>query len=242
MPGAKLCSACRSALKRARHDPVSVVDPLDDKSRRSASRRRSKEASPTLQAAAQGAPRRRSWTPAWVGATAAVLCVAAFLVLQTLDTGARADATLAPVSPTGATAPTPALSVVAASAPPTTSQVAVPDNTAPVAADVPPPPAPAPAPRRAARPRPSAPPEPRNDVDVSAMPDLPAPAPVVVAPPAVKVAAPPDRATRLRSAFSACSQADIIERAMCQQRARVEMCDGFWGQLPQCPAQRDYGN
>jgi hypothetical protein len=35
---------------------------------------------------------------------------------------------------------------------------------------------------------------------------------------------------------------DVLEKAFCEQRARVDLCDGLWGSVPQCPPQRDYGN
>ncbi len=63
----------------------------------------------------------------------------------------------------------------------------------------------------------------------------PAPAPVVVAtapPPAVR---PPDRMQLLAQAFAQCPSDGVLARMVCEQKARVQYCDGFWGQVPSCP-------
>jgi hypothetical protein len=46
----------------------------------------------------------------------------------------------------------------------------------------------------------------------------------------------------LRNAFTQCPKDDVLKRAFCEQGARIALCDGLWGSVPQCPAQRDYGN
>jgi hypothetical protein len=64
----------------------------------------------------------------------------------------------------------------------------------------------------------------------------PAPAPVIVAaappPPAVR---PPDRMQLLSQAIAQCPNDGVWARMVCEQKARVQYCDGYWGQAPLCP-------
>jgi len=64
----------------------------------------------------------------------------------------------------------------------------------------------------------------------------PEPAPVVMAaappPPAQR---PPDRMQLLAQAFAQCPQDSVIPRMLCEQKARLQYCDGYWGQTPMCP-------
>jgi hypothetical protein len=54
-----------------------------------------------------------------------------------------------------------------------------------------------------------------------------------VAPPA---AAPvPDRWQMMAEAMAQCSPAQFFSRLACEQRTRARYCEGFWGQVPQCP-------
>jgi hypothetical protein len=122
---------------------------------------------------------------------------------------------------------------------------------APPLAEVPPaPPAPAPAKPRAAPAGPAtvaraAPPVivAAPPVDAASEPTRAEAAPLVVA--AAPSNPPPatDRWQPLRSAVARCaSNPGLIARAMCEQEARLAHCDGFWGVVPACPAQRtEYG-
>ncbi len=247
LPGAKLCGACRSALKRARNDPKSILEPLvrraNDTLQRRKSRRTRVEADdnatlipPPIKAT------RKSATPAIVGVVAVVACVIGYALLQHLDGGARADPAVQVAEPAvasttpeplmrpanpgpGADAATPAESTIAPIIQP--ANVESESATQPTI--------------KAKRAR-------AKDPHPVVQPPVVDPAPVTVAapPPAPVIvpkapAAPPDRRTLLRTAIGKCG-GETLEKAFCEQRARLELCDGLWGTVPQCPAQRDYGN
>ena len=58
-------------------------------------------------------------------------------------------------------------------------------------------------------------------------------------PPPVTVARPaPDRWQALRDQLGGCVALGLFERAMCEQRARLQHCDGYWGHVGLCPAGR----
>jgi len=67
------------------------------------------------------------------------------------------------------------------------------------------------------------------------------PAPVVAAAPAA--AAEPDRWQMYADAMGRCGREDFFKRFTCEQRARLHYCEGYWGQVPQCPSAptRDHG-
>ncbi len=68
---------------------------------------------------------------------------------------------------------------------------------------------------------------------MSAPPPQPAPAaPILAAPPK------PDRFASLNDALARCVGLNLIQRAVCEQRARLQHCEGYWGQVPQCPGGR----
>ena len=72
-------------------------------------------------------------------------------------------------------------------------------------------------------------------------PKAPAKAPVVVAAPA---AAPePDHWQMYADAMGRCAREDFFKRFACEQRTRSRYCEGYWGQVSQCPAAptRDHG-
>lgn len=234
LPGAKLCAACRSALKRARNDPASVLQPLVKRASDTLQRRRQRKAAAQGDKAAAVIPppvgARRSATPAVVGAIAAALCVIGYMILQHRDDGARADPPVTLVAPVAA-------GVAASVAPdggagPNLAPLS--PIVSPAAAEIEAIPHPA---NKAKRARPK---------ELPALLPLPLEAPAVIAQPlpAPRVtvkAAPPDRRTQLRNAFDRCASTDVLGQAFCEQRARIELCDGLWGTVPQCPAQRDYG-
>jgi hypothetical protein len=227
LPGAKLCSACRSALKRARNDPLSVLQPLGKRGMDAAQRSAAdKEGASADVAEATRATKRRGVTPALVGALAVATCIVGYVMLQHRDDGARADPPSEDVvHSTAATAP--AVHELAPLAP----------LVSPRAPEIEPVPQSA---KRHAKPReamlPTIAPLP---VEVTAPLAQPLPAPVaMVKPPA----APPDRRTQLRNAFARCASPDALQQAFCEQRARIDLCDGLMGSVPQCPAAREYGN
>ncbi|MEO8848371.1 MAG: hypothetical protein ABI440_07055 [Casimicrobiaceae bacterium] len=99
---------------------------------------------------------------------------------------------------------------------------------------------------------PELPAKPRRRGVKAPVPVVIAPLPQVIAPPVqevplpkaniVAVQQPPDRRLQLRQRFAGCANTDVLAKAYCEQRARLELCDGLWGAVPQCPPQRDYGN
>jgi hypothetical protein len=239
LPGAKLCAACRSALKRARNDPASVLQPLVKRASDTLQRRRQRKAAAQgdkAPAAAAVIPppvgAHRGVTPAVVAAIAAALCVIGYVILQHRDDGARADSPMTLAAPAAAAA---AASAVPDAGPgPRPSRAPLSPIVSPAAPEIAAGPQPA---NKAKRARPK---------ELPALLPLPLEAPAVIAQPlpAPRVAvksAPPDRRTQLRSAFDHCASTDVLGQAFCEQRARIELCDGLWGTVPQCPAQRDYG-
>lgn len=234
LPGAKLCGACRSALKRARNDPLSVLQPLVKRASdtlQGKSRKSKVRAGGASDAAGAGIPvqvaRRRGMTPALVGALAAAVCIVGYMILQHRDDGARADP-----PPDGLTQSVRGGADVAQAPAPLAPLVL------PRAPDIEP--VPQAARVRHARPRevpvPVITPLPIEVTAPLAQP-LPAPVAMVKPPPA-----PPDRRTQLRNAFARCNNTDSLEQAYCEQRVRIDLCDGLAGSVPQCPAPREYGN
>jgi zinc ribbon protein len=49
------------------------------------------------------------------------------------------------------------------------------------------------------------------------------------------VAPVPDRWQMMAEAMAQCSPAQFFSRLACEQRTRARYCEGFWGQVPQCP-------
>jgi hypothetical protein len=45
-----------------------------------------------------------------------------------------------------------------------------------------------------------------------------------------------ERWAGMNAALAACSQENFIAGVLCTERVRLEYCDGFWGQVPQCRA------
>ncbi|MGH8714602.1 MAG: hypothetical protein ACREYB_11415, partial [Casimicrobiaceae bacterium] len=87
------------------------------------------------------------------------------------------------------------------------------------------------APRRTvAAPRPATPEtETARPVEIVRMPPRQAPAP------------PPQPAPRkdvwqeMKDAIARCPADEFLARVVCEQRVRLQYCDGHWGQVPQCP-------
>jgi hypothetical protein len=231
LTGAKLCAACRSALKRARNEPSSVLLPLMRRASDTIERRRARKAA---KAGADGKaavvipppmPRRRSATPALVGVMLAAVCITGYAILQVSEHAAPP-----PPEQTEPAVAAPAAETTAAPAP-------LAPIVLPAEVDVGPAPHAAPKPHASVR-RPVIAPE-----TVPTRIAAPAPILALVAPPvAPKASQPPDRRTQLRDRFAQCTMSDVLEKAFCEQRARVDLCDGLWGSVPQCPPQRDYGN
>jgi len=83
-----------------------------------------------------------------------------------------------------------------------------------------------------------------------AIDSAPMPAPAVKAPPkatqvaaATSAAAQPDRWQMYADAMGRCAHEDFFKRFGCELRTRNQYCQGYWGQVPQCPeaTPRDHG-
>ena len=172
---------------------------------------------------------RRSAAPAYIGAIAVAICVIGYVILQHRDDGARANPAQASVSE-------PAASAAASKAPLDLAPLAI--LALPAIEDIDPAPR---APVSAARKHPKI-----NPAIIAPLPmEVTAPVAQPIAPPVAIAAtppAPPDRRTQLRNRFAGCASTEVLAQAYCEQRARIELCDGLWGSVPQCPPQRDYGS
>jgi len=118
---------------------------------------------------------------------------------------------------------TPAETPVKADATPTTAPVAMP-GTAATPTKAPRVGQPKGAPKLEASPAETAPPP---------APRPAAKAPQVAATPALP--AQPDRWQMYADAMGRCAREDFFKRFACEQRTRLQYCEGYWGQVPQCP-------
>jgi hypothetical protein len=242
-PGAKLCPQCKAALKRVRHETVSQLEPL---SRKPSAANRHAERKPRARPAAGREPaivppRRRRLPSILVvlGIAVAALGVAATMARH--DAGVMAplhDVNLAvpPTAPTVSTVAAPPVSPSSLPAPPEASvKVSAPAEVraaAPAAS--------------AGRIAPRAPPPIVSGDSIAAfgpVAEPPAPAPAIAPPPPPREAPPPDRWQQLAESMATCGGEAFIGRVVCEQRARLSACDGYWGQVPQCQTvnRNDYG-
>jgi len=82
----------------------------------------------------------------------------------------------------------------------------------------------------------------------AAPPQKVAPSPVAPSPAPSKAAAKasasgPDRWQVMAEAMAQCAQAPFFSRIACEQRTRNRYCEGYWGQVAQCPSAptKDHG-
>lgn len=250
-PGAKLCLACKAALKRARQETVSELVPLP---RRSHARRKTaprendrRPAAPAVSSQGRPAtpakPRLRRRDAIAVGVCAAVLGLVVYV--EAPDWRTRSSRSPLPVpqlapAPTGAPAPAAGGSSnvelpSAIPAPTTVERDDIPGGptemvapTKPTGLRAPPvsanaaPSVPDTAPAAALLPTVEVPP-------LTVVPE-PAPPPVPRAPPR------PDRWQILQETIAGCGREGFFDGVVCEQKARLAACDGYWGQVPQCPS------
>jgi len=253
LPGAKLCLPCRAALRRARDETVSELLPLPRRLGALAATGMSTLSRP-IDLIAERRAKRRARKAAEVPSIDVVLTPrypplrAAAITLFVLAVGVlaygftqqlRGDPHTS-VVPDNATAPVPRTSVsptalaaearqtVLSAVPSRESATATP-NEQPVAQTV--------APRIDTKPRRTAPASSRLPAKVEAPTTTPVEViPMVVAavppPPAPEVA--PDRWQLLSAALARCT-GNLFARIGCEHVARAEYCDGYWGQVAQCP-------
>ena len=242
-PGAKLCSQCRAALKRARNETVSQLEPLPRSSRalatdRAAAKQRARNRAKARADArnppvkiARDSALRRVWIAILVlGALVAVAVqfeTRWFRAGESSEPGApaipaKADESV-PVPPPTAVSPPPGR-VEERGIAPTPPQQRMPAKgleQKPASAG------------RSPRPTPV-------ETVAASVPAVAAPVPAsltVPAPaPAPRETPPPDRWQVMNETIARCASEDFIGRVVCEQRARLQACDGFWGQVAQCPS------
>ncbi len=238
MPGAKLCAQCKAALKRARHETVSQLEPLR-RGTSGASGRRTPRPDRAANERRRNGPAgsslrsfpRRLRLPAMVVALGVAIVVAGYFGTPWQSAGAAHDES----SLTGAPSSPPAQQVVATVEPVAdrTSQSASPVEASPA---TPPQPKPTatrgPAKAASARPEPAPPAIAFADFESAIEPRAP---PTTPEPPPVRET-PPDRWQLLADALVKCESETFLANVVCVQRARWQYCDGHWGKVPQCPA------
>ncbi len=263
LPGAMLCGPCRAALKRARYLSVQVISPstmMPGRPRRS----RAKVAALAAPLAAPlASPNTTKVLAAQAAATASVAPVAAVSRrrLQALAIGviavlalgvvayfgqspARDAAFMAPpAAPARVTAVTARPASVAAVAPQdatSSGRAATSVLVSSSPADEAPQPAArtrvsraaAPAPGRAAVAAMVATGPGAESYEMVPEPPRPvalAPAPEPAPPP------PPDRWQVMRDNLARCDREGGLGGFICDQRVRLDACEGYWGRVPQCP-------
>lgn len=146
--------------------------------------------------------------------------------------GAESKPEAAPAS-TEPAAPSPAASEPAAGADNKPAEGAAVTEAPAAPVIIPPPetmkPAPKPAPKARPHPKPAPHPAPAAPEVIPEPRVVPAPAP------AAKAAPRPDRWAQMASEMTACGRGNFFEKLVCEQKVRINYCDGYWGKVPQCP-------
>ena len=230
LPGAKLCSPCRAALKRAKDDSVWELPPSQ----------RPGEPAPSEPSSAEwvlGAPRLTGWRSWALAAGGLVVCAGVALHFM------RSSDTAPVAASTGITVPA-ARSPVSEPAPVALPR-AIPASTQPPAPEPAASHLPAAEPHVVQPPRTAEHPVPAR-AKPKAAPEVVAPpvfAPAEAAPPPLVAVAPPppparpvDPWQRLNDALARCGTQDFFGRVGCEYRARATHCEGHWGEVAQCPA------
>ncbi|MEP7327780.1 MAG: hypothetical protein ABI777_01115 [Betaproteobacteria bacterium] len=70
---------------------------------------------------------------------------------------------------------------------------------------------------------------------IDASPAVDAPRPAPVPPAAAPVPPPPDRWQAMNDELARCDREGGFGGFICDQRIRLDACEGFWGRVPQCP-------
>lgn len=247
LPGAKLCSDCSSARKRA--FAATVTQPLLDAAGRGRTGASLLRPSQSVAATARRAAERslyarppRAVEPAvpasrridvilLVTGLVVLLLIGAYVARQ-IQRSRAADTlqvTEQTASPTQAVLPN-AVSVPAGLSPKNVAETPGRESAATPAAES----VPAPAKRPSSKQRnapieiiaPSVEGAPPPQIIVAA----PAPPPV----PAAREAPRPDALQQMNEGLARCANGDLFGRILCDQRVRREYCDGRWGQVPQC--------
>jgi hypothetical protein len=252
-PGAKLCDDCRAARKRA--FDATITQPLmamagtgtvsrtlarlrraeaspESKARRAARKAKAAAESAAPVAAAPAARKsvgsRSLLWPLLLSLGVALAVIAGWhLPSHSPETDADSIATPSVAPQTG---------VGAQSASPKPAEPALPPAALPPLPTIverelvpyAPPAGKAAAPKRTVAPKPAVAPEPPAEVEIVRVP-TPAPSPPV-AQPAPRV----DPWQQMKETIGRCPDG-FLDRVVCEQRVRLQYCEGHWGQVPQCP-------
>jgi hypothetical protein len=259
LPGGKLCAQCKAALKRARQVTVSQLEPLPRRAQGTAKRRYAKIGVPTGPglAAPTASPRPESrgrLRPAVaLVALGAVVCAGGYFGNQLLSAGGLQSVVSA--SGTTARSATPAAaapSVLPAAKPAVPTAQREPAGVTEGALPRAQPPDDSPANSPAAKPASSAglsKPAAKRSADAVQVAAEPAnarfgaamesgavaAAPLSMPAPPPPETPPPDRWQSMSDAIARCGGEGFLAAVICEQRIRLEYCDGHWGQVAQCP-------
>jgi hypothetical protein len=252
VPGAKLCSDCSSARKRA--FAATVTQPLLEAAGRGRSSGRLLRPSQSVAATARRAAERSLYAIPPPAETAAVtskrlnliliavglavaLLIVAFIARQIQKGRQGADPPLVaeqPAAAVPAVVPSAVSLVPPGLSPKNVAETRMPDLTGAIPVDerLPLPSNKADAAKRAKQ---------RNAPDV--VPPLPesalapptvAAAPVMAPLPEIRETPKPDALQLMQEGLARCATGGVFDRIFCDQRVRREYCDGRWGQVPQC--------
>ena len=259
LPGVKLCAQCKATLKRARQATVSKLEPLPRGAKGAAKRRSAKTGAPTgPRLAAPTAPLRsesrgRLRPAVALVALGAVVCAGGYFGNQLPSAGGlQSVVSASETSVRSATPSAAALSVLPAAEPALPAAQREParvtDGVLPPAQPSPGLPANSPAAKPASNAGLSKTAAKRSTdaVQVAAEPsiarfgaamesDAVAAAPSSMPAPPPQETPPPDRWQSMSDAIARCGGEGFLAAVICEQRARLQYCDGHWGQVAQCP-------
>lgn len=248
LPGAKLCADCRAARKRA--FAATVTQPLLAAAGRPGSEGRllrpSQSVAATARRAAERAlfvkpppaqevvPRLRSSDFFLLAAAIAAILIAGAYAAHRLRVTAKPDALAGVGQAAGFDHASTTTGLPVAPTPTALRPAASPQGSAenPAGAPAPNPAAKADAPKRA-KPKQNvaqpAPPSPMPEVQTIAA--APAPAPVLEPPEPPR----PNPWQSMNDGLARCADNNLLDHIICDQRVRLQYCNGYWGQVPQCP-------
>ena len=216
-------SPCKAALKRARLETVSELVPRP--SRAAAEERARRRRKNAVAATPARAPRR--W---WIVPALFLLVVAVGAVGDLALHAARRSEVPLLTSPVVAPAPQVEPAAVALTSAQTILEAPA-SQSAPPAAVTPHPVRVAP--KRIAPPVTNAAPADRFAAATPAAPS-PVSTPEAVSP--VREAPAPDRWQAMADQIARCGRDGFLAGVICEQRVRLKYCEGYWGQVAQCPS------
>lgn len=223
LSGARLCAPCKAALKRARLETVSELVPRPSRAA-AEERARRRRKNPV---AATPARAHQRW---WIVPALFLLVVAAGAVGDLALHAARRTEVPLLASPVVAPAPQVEPAAVALKSAQPIVEAPAPQSAPPAAVT------PHPvrvAPKRIAPPVTNAAPADRFAAATPAAAS-PVSTPEIVSP--VREAPAPDRWQVMADQIARCGRDGFLAGVICEQRVRLKYCEGYWGQVAQCPS------